>query len=117
MKKFIKPILYSLIFFLTSILILTIINYFSIVPQNILNILKIGNIVITFFISGYMIGKASLKKGWLNGISSGGILLLFVIIISIIFRVKFNIKLIPYYIILLLISTLGSIIGINKKRS
>lgn len=115
MKKFIKPILYSLVFFILFTLIITLFNYFGILSGNLFKIFKVIDIITTFFINGFMIGKASNQKGWLNGLESGGFLIIILFIISLLFNIKLNIKLFIGYIILIAISVLGSMVGISKK--
>lgn len=117
MKKFIKPTLCSLLIILISIFILTIFNYIGILKRNILIILGIIIISISFIINGYLTGKNTIKKGWLTGLESGSILLFFLVLLSIFLKIKFNIKMLIFYIALLSLSSIGSIIGINKKSN
>ena len=70
------------------------------------------------FVGGTIIGKNSKQKGWFEGIKLG----LIVIIILALFKYlglneKFSITNILYYIILTISCTLGSMIGINKKKN
>lgn len=116
MNKF-KPFIYILLFTLISSFLLTALNYINLLPNNIFKIIKILIMIILFFISGFFAGKISIKKGWLSGLEIGSILLIIIIILDLILKINFNYKVIIYYIILLLLSTIGSIIGINKRKS
>ena len=71
--------------------------------------------IISFIIGGYFIGNKSTKKGYIKGIKFSLILIIFMIIISIIFN-TFKYKSIIYYLVLIISSTIGSMIGINKKN-
>ena len=63
-----------------------------------------------------MIGKNSDKKGWLSGIEIGLIITSILLIINVLFKTETSIMLILFYIGLTIISILGSMLGINKKK-
>ena len=99
---------------LVSVLFLSLLNTLGI-SKIVTNILSIIIMIIIFLIMGFLKGKNSDKKGYLQGMKIGGILLLILIIMGII-TFDFSFKSIIYYLILLLSSIFGSMIGINKKR-
>jgi len=100
-----------------SSLILTTLNYFDIFNKSTISIFKILIIVITYFIGGLLIGKKSIKKGWLEGLKFGLIVSIILILFNILgLSQEFNLKLIFYYLILISSTILGSMIGINKKN-
>lgn len=115
MKKFIKPLLYSISIYIVLTFLISILNYIGILSGTFLTIIKIIIPTIIFFINGLLIGKESIQKGWLNGLISGSILIIIMIILDLILNIKFNIKLPIFYILYLIICILGSILGINKK--
>ena len=117
MTKFIKPTLYSLLFFLLSLFILTVLNYIGLITGIFLTILKIILPIITFISAGFMIGIKSNKKGWLNGIEIGLIITIIFLITNLLLHSNISMKLILYYLVLISISTLGSILGINKRKT
>lgn len=117
MNKFIKPFIYAIEFLIISSFLVTSLNYIGILNSKISSILRIISIIISFFINGYLVGKNSIKKGWLSGLEAGSILVSIMILLDLLFKVEFNFKIIIYYAILLVISILGSVIGINKKRN
>lgn len=117
MKNYIKPLLYIFGIILISVFVLTILNYFNIIKGNLLNIFKLIIPLISFFIGGIMIGRRSEQKGWINGIKLSLLTILIFIILSLIFKIEINFKNIFYYLILLVTTTFGSMIGINKKAS
>ena len=108
-------ILYGIISILISTIILTIFNYFNIFPSNIIKILKLIIPLICISINCYLLGKKSIKKGYLEGMKFGGIITLLFILIALITK-TFKPKSFIYYLIILLTSTLSSMIGINKKK-
>lgn len=114
-KKYFKSILYIIISILIFNILLTIGNYYDIIGNNINIYLKLTTIIISLFIGGFYIGKNSSNKGYIEGIKIGLIIILieFLLNLSLIHKIKFNI--IIYYIITLSSTTLGSILGINKK--
>ncbi len=115
-KNFIKPILYIFIIIIGGLLILTPLNYFDIFNNSITAIIKIIIPIIAFFTGGFLLGKTSQKKGWLEGLKLSIIIIIFFILINYIgFGEAFKLKSLIFYITLVISSILGSVIGINKK--
>lgn len=110
--KYIK----SLIIFLSSIVIipifLTIFNLLNLSTSRIIVIIVGALLMLTI---GFITGKNSNSKGYLNGLLISIIAISILLIISLIFKFKLNINSLIYYIILVISTTLGSMIGINKK--
>lgn len=72
--------------------------------------------IVTFLIIGFHFGKTATKKGYLEGLKIGGCLLFFLIFINVIFYQNgFSVEKTIYYLVLILSSIFGSMIGINKK--
>lgn len=115
--KYLKAFLITIGIFLLITLISSTLSYFNIINDTFNNILKIISIIGGTFIGGIYIGLKSENKGYLEGIKIGGIILLFMISLSYLgFDNNFNIMNIIYYLVLFIISIVGSIIGINKKK-
>lgn len=110
--KYIK----SLIIFLSSLIIipafLTIFNLFKFNTSRI-TIIIIGALLM--LIVGFITGKNSNSKGYLKGLLISVISITILVILSLIFRFKLNINSLIYYVVLVISTTLGSMIGINKK--
>ena len=110
--KYIK----SLIIFLSSLIIipafLTIFNLLKINTSRIL-IIIIGSILM--LIVGFITGKSSNSKGYLNGLIVSVISIIILLLLSLIFGFKLNINSLIYYVVLVVSTTLGSMIGINIK--
>lgn len=104
-----------LLIILLSTLFVTILNYFNISKKGLTSILKIITILISMFIGGIMIGKKSNKKGYLEGLKLG-LLFSFLLFIFNLILGNFTIKNLFYYLILIMTTTFGSMIGINKNK-
>lgn len=116
LNNYLKSFIWSLSIFISSILILTIFNYFNIINSNIIKIIELFIPPIAVFIGSYKIGKTSNQKGYIEGLKYGGIWVIIFIIFNLITK---NITLIGilYLLLLILISILSSILGINKKKT
>lgn len=112
LKKFIK----SLLIFLSSIIIipifLTIFNLFKLQTNKIIVII-IGSILM--FVVGLVLGKKTEKNGYLNGLLLSIFSIIILLLLSLIFKYSLNINTLIYYVILVISTVFGSMIGINKK--
>ena len=108
-------IMFLILFICTFII--TLLNYFNIISGNTMSILKILIIILTMLIGGFLTGKKSKEKGWLEGIKIGSIFSIILILINLLFIKNFEFKNIIYYLILIIASVLGSMVGISKKAS
>lgn len=117
LKKYSKTIG---IFFLCILVLSFLVSLFNI--ANILYtkgsdiMIMIGMVLIFGFI-GLQFGRVATEKGYLEGLKIGGSLILVLIVINLLFyRTGFSLERFIYYVVLILSSTLGSMIGINKKK-
>lgn len=114
-KKILNSLLTFFIILLVGTLLLTLFNYFNLLSSKIISVLKLLLPLTSIFITGYQLGKQSEKKGYIEGLKLGVIIILifltFVLILD-----KFSLKSLIYYLILLLTSVMSSMIGINKKK-
>lgn len=120
--NYIKKLSMSFIYIIATILILTFIvtllNYFDILKDKIVSIFKIIIPIISLFIGGFYIGKRSNKKGFIEGLKLGIIFSIFILIFNFLaFSSPFKFKYLLFYLIICMSSILGSIIGINYKKS
>ena len=114
--KYIKAGLYILIPLLLGNLILSILYYNNIISNSLNSYIPLGILLISLLLSGIYLGNKVDQKGYLEGLKLGlGTIIIF-IIFSLIFKQKLGINSFIYYIIILTISIIGSIIGINKKK-
>lgn len=90
-------------------------NYFCVISNKIANIFYIVIIFITCLLSGIVIGKKANNKGYLEGLKIGGMISVFFLLLSFIFKSNFTLIKIFFYLLIIVIPMIGSIIGINKK--
>ena len=116
--NYLKNIGYVFLILLLTNIIVTILNYFNILNGSALNIFSIVTMLLSLFTGGYLTGKKANKKGYLEGIKFGLIIIGIILIFNLlIFRNEFNIISILYYLSLLVTSTIGSMIGIQRKSN
>ena len=115
MKKYLISLLYFIIPFIVLLFISTLFYYFDIISNNGIKYLKLFITLISIFIGGFKIGKQSDKKGYQKGLILSSIIVFIFFIISLITK-SFKINNLIYYIIILIIGSLGSMIGILKKN-
>lgn len=121
--KYLKKLGFSFIYIISSILVITffitLLNYFNIISDKIISIFKILIPIISLFIGGFYIGRHSNSKGYLEGIKLGTIFSIFLLIFNFLaFSNPFKFKYLLFYLIIIISTILGSMVGINtKKRS
>lgn len=99
-------------------LITTMLYYFNIISTNFLQITNI--IVLIFFIllGTIFLGKKAIRRGWLAGLIYGSIFLIIINIFNLaLFHNPYQLNNLIYYLIILITSILGSMIGINLKKT
>lgn len=116
MKKYLFSTLVTFLSILLTLLLTTTLYYFNVISPTTYNILKIITLLLSFFINSFILGQKALKKGYLEGIKlSLPIILLF--LITTIITKNFSLKILLYYLIIILTSSFGSMVGINKKKN
>jgi len=116
MLNYLKYLLYIIGSTIGGIIIFTIFNYFGIISSDIFKILKIIIVISSTFISAYLLGAKSKNKGYLEGLKLGGLLIFILLLLNLIFG-TFKFPVLLYYLIILVTSILGSMVGINLKRN
>lgn len=117
--NYFKKVGISLAYLLGSLFILifliTLLNYFNILNGKVFSVFKILAPVISLFIGGFILGKRSQKKGWLEGLKLSLIFLIILLLFNYLgLGNHFEIKNLIYYLILTVSGMFGSMIGINK---
>ena len=98
-------------------MIITVLNYFDLLTGNALKWTKLLILIGALLVSSILIGKKSLEKGYLEGIKFGFIFVLFLLIFNFLaFDSGIKLSNILFYFIMILTSSLGSMIGINRKK-
>lgn len=116
LKKLGKIIITTLLSIIILGFILTILYYFDIISNNIYNIMKMVIVLLSLFINAFFLGKNSTKYGLVEGLKLGAIIIIIMFIIKIFTSNSFDIRTVIYSIIILLTTSIGSVIGINKKE-
>lgn len=112
-----KQLLILLITLLISSLLLSILTYFNLCNTTISGVLNKLIIIMTTLILGFQNGRLSKSKGYLEGLKLGGLFILILAFLNtIFFELNFKGNTFLYYGIILLSSTIGAMIGINKKK-
>lgn len=117
MKTLIKYLGYYVAFLLLLVFLCSFLNLLGI-NNTITNFIIFIFNLIFYFIFGLKNGINAPNKGYIAGLKVGLLFLIPLIIINLFtIRIFFNITTIIYYIILLLTSILGGMMGINKKKN
>lgn len=117
LKNYGKSLLSILINVVVLTIITTVFQYFEIIKGDVLSVFKIIIPIISILIGSFILGRNSNKLGYVEGLKLGGIVvLIFLIIGYLILRKTFKPIVILYYVIILICSMLGSMIGINTKK-
>ncbi len=116
MKKYLIAIGYILISFIILTFIVTLLNYFDVATNNTLKLIKIVGPIISMLLGRIYLGLKSDKKGYLEGIKLG-IIMSFIFFIFSFLGLDKNLSFsrMIYYIIIIITSMLGGMIGISKK--
>lgn len=114
-KKYLIALGYTFTSIIGFTIFITIFNYFDILNPSILKVLKIIISIIAMFIGGFIIGKKSDKKGYLEGIKLGIIYIIIIFLLSILGLSNFKFSKLLFYLMLILSSSIGSMFGINKN--
>ena len=114
--KYLKGLLIFIISIFLLNIIISIFNYFDLFNENIIKIFKMISIFISSLLSGLYLGFKSDKKGYLEGLKLIFILIIIFTIINLI-TCNFNILTIVYYLIIIILITISTILGINIKKS
>ncbi len=120
MNNIIYYLKYLSIFAITELGIIFITSALNLIGVNsgISQIIIFGSNITLFFILNFRNAKNKQKKGYIEGILMGLILILFMFIIKLILIGKsINTVTLLYYFILLLVSILGGILGGHKKSN
>lgn len=116
--KYLKTLIYILVPILLLNTFLSLLYYFNLVGNGTINYLKLFIVAISMLIGGIYIGSKASKKGWLEGLKIGLEVIIILFVISYLaFDQGVNIKTVIYYFILLASSMLGSMVGINKRKT
>ena len=112
-KNYLKSYLYLLLISIVLTFILSLIAYFIKLNNNLIILLTPS---ISTLISCIILGKKCKQKAYLEGLKFSSLYLLLISIIKLLLHSSFNYKVIITYLIIILSSIIGSMIGINLKK-
>ena len=115
LKLYGKKIFFTILEILLCLFILSLLYYFNLIQEKTYSILKIICLLGSIFINSFLLGKSTIKKGYLEGIKYG-LLLVLICLIPTLFLQQFQLKILIYYFLILSTSTLGSMVGISRKK-
>ena len=113
LKKYLKSYLYLFSSIIILTLILSLLNYFYTFPTKIIKLLIP---IISILLSSIILGKNTKEKAYLEGLKFTSLYIILSLIISLISKNPFTIKLILSYLLFLITGIIGSMIGIQLKK-
>lgn len=117
LKNASKAIGFSLLIMLVLTFIVTLFNYIGLFNLKIVNAFSYITPFISCLIGGMTLGRRSNKKGYLEGLKLGLIIILLLFIFNFLaLNQGYTLPNIILYIIILGASILGSMVGINLKK-
>ena len=117
LRRFFKGVLWTILSILFLAFIFTIFNYFNIIDGKIFTIIKTIIPLLSLALGGFVLGKFADKNGWFEGIKLGLFMCFFMFLSSIFLKMNINIKDWIFYLLLIICSIFGSMIGINTKKT
>ncbi len=109
-------ILLSIAIFIIGGFLITILSYLDVLKGTSLTISKFFISFLSMIVGSYLQGKSCHQKGFLAGLELGGILVFLLFLFNYAFYQMFAIKNLGYYGILLVLSMVGGMIGISRKK-
>ena len=115
-----KNCLKGLIIFLGIIigisLINTILYYNDLLNSKTIEIIETITLILATIITSFYIGLKSKNKGYINGLITGIVIVVVSLILSLLLKEKITIIKVISYVLIILLSTTSSILGINRKK-
>lgn len=115
-KKILNCLMVFFIGIIVGTMLITLMNYFNILGVKVIRVLKFILPSGMILVSSYRLGKMSSKNGYLEGLKLSGIIVAAFTILVLLLD-KFNLKCLMYYAILMLMGVMGSMIGINRRKT
>lgn len=116
LKKILNCLMVFFIGIIVGTMLITLMNYFNILGVKVIRVLKFILPSGMMLVSSYRLGKMSSKNGYLEGLKLSGIIVA-VFALLVLLLDKFSLKCLMYYAILILMGVMGSMIGINRRKT
>lgn len=116
LKKLGFSYLYTNISILVVLLVITFLSIINFTSSKSTSILELISIILCLFVNSFLLGKKTSNKGYLEGLKLGfSISITYLLLSILVFNYNLNFKSILFYILIVIISMFGSMIGINKR--
>lgn len=116
----VKKYLFRTVFFagvaIVYLLLLSLLHHFGVLHLSNISTINFVVIAILSLLVGLMMGKKTSKKGYLEGLKLGGIAILILGVLNVLFYRHFDLYVFLYYLVILASSTIGSMVGINLRH-
>ena len=117
LKIFGKGFGYSIGILLILTIILTILSFFNVLGPTLVNIFMIINLCLATITGGFITGRNAFNKGWLEGLKFGILFTIIILLFNLLgIGSAFNLLNIVSYVIIIITSIIGSMIGISLKQ-
>lgn len=114
--KLIKSLVISIVLLLLFNIPITILDYYNLVNDKLINILQVISFIIIFIISGLFLGFKLRKKALVNGLKLSSIFIALLSLLILISPLEFTINTFISYILIIILVNIGTFIGVNKKK-
>ena len=115
-KSLLKMLLINFLVIILGATVITLIYYLNFIPNSIYNTFKLIISILSLFFTTIAFSKKAINKGYLEGLKIGCLNIIIFIIITSLTKQGFSLRMTIYFIILLITSALGGMIGINQKE-
>ena len=116
MKNYLIQTSYTIIIFIVGLLLTSILYYFNITNDKINGILIYLVSFVSIFIGALKTGKITKQKGIISGLIYFAFVFIIMFLLSItVFNIQIKLNMFIYYLVILIFSVLGSIIGKNMQ--
>ncbi len=116
-KNYLISLSVSMILIIILAFFINVLNYFDLLNNNLYKFILVITTIFSISIGSYILGTKTDNKGYLNGLIYGIITVLLFIIISFILGNNLSLSSFVYYLIIVIISSIGGSVGINRKKS
>ena len=116
LKKYLSRLFYTFLYLLGAMLFITTLYYFNLMNESVYKVFKIIILIISMFVSGFILGRKAKSKGYLEGIKFSLMMILIFLISTVLLSEPLKLTIIIYYLIILMSTTFGSMIGVSLKK-
>ena len=115
-KNYLISLSLSMVLIIILAFFINVLNYFDLLNNNLYKFILVITTIFSISIGSYILGTKTDNKGYLNGLIYGVITVLLFIIISFILGNNLSLSSSVYYLIIVIISSIGGSVGINRKN-